>query len=94
MLSLFVPGLSQMMEGRLATAFCHFVGAVLLWFVGLGWVVHLISAGDALMHKADTDGQDQRRMAAAYRDHRRNNGGHRYKMQPNGYRRHDYLLPK
>jgi hypothetical protein len=33
-------------------------------------------------------------MAAAYRDHRRNNGGHRYKIQPTGYRRHDYLLPK
>lgn len=45
--SFFVPGLGQLLQGRLFTAAVHFVFAALLWIVLLGWAVHLWSIIDA-----------------------------------------------
>ena len=45
--SLFVPGLGQLLQGRLMMAIIQFVLAVALWFVLLGWIVHLWSILDA-----------------------------------------------
>ena len=45
--SLFIPGLGQLLQGRLVMAIVHFVLAGVLWFVLLGWVVHLWSILDA-----------------------------------------------
>ncbi len=45
--SLFVPGLGQLLQGRLLSAFIMFVLAALLWFFVLGWIVHLWSIVDA-----------------------------------------------
>jgi TM2 domain-containing membrane protein YozV len=45
--SFFVPGLGQLLQGRIIMAAIQFVLAVALWFVLLGWVIHLWSVVDA-----------------------------------------------
>jgi len=45
--SFFIPGLGQLLQGRLLMALVQFVLAVGLWFVLLGWIVHLWSIIDA-----------------------------------------------
>ena len=47
LISFFIPGLGQLLQGRTLRAFLHFVLACLLWVTWLGWVVHLWSAMDA-----------------------------------------------
>ena len=39
--SFFIPGLGQLIQGRPFWALFFFVAAGLLWFVGLGWIIHL-----------------------------------------------------
>lgn len=45
--SFFIPGLGQLLQGRLIAAGIHFVLAFLLWFILLGWIIHLWSIIDA-----------------------------------------------
>ena len=45
--SFFIPGLGQLLQGRLLSALIQFVLAFALWFILLGWVVHLWSIIDA-----------------------------------------------
>jgi TM2 domain-containing membrane protein YozV len=45
--SFFIPGLGQLVQGRLAMAIVHFVLAGLLWFFFLGWIIHIWSIVDA-----------------------------------------------
>ena len=45
--SFFVPGLGQLIDGRVGTGVIHFVLAAFLWMMMLGWLVHLYSAYDA-----------------------------------------------
>ena len=45
--SFFIPGLGQLVQGRLLAAAVQWVLAGLLWFILLGWVVHLWSIIDA-----------------------------------------------
>jgi TM2 domain-containing membrane protein YozV len=52
--SLFVPGLGQLLQGRLAMAIVQFVLAVVLWFFLLGWLIHLWSILDAARWKPQT----------------------------------------
>jgi TM2 domain-containing membrane protein YozV len=47
--SFFIPGLGQLIQGRLMMALIQFVLAGLLWFVLLGWLIHLWSIIDAAM---------------------------------------------
>jgi len=49
--SFFIPGLGQLIQGRLLMAIVHFVLAALLWLIMLGWIVHLWSIIDAAMFK-------------------------------------------
>jgi len=49
--SFFVTGLGQLIQGRLLMAIFQFVLAAALWFVLLGWAVHLWSVLDAAMWK-------------------------------------------
>jgi len=49
--SLFVPGLGQLVQGRLGMAIVQFVLAIFLWFFLLGWAVHLWSIIDAALWK-------------------------------------------
>lgn len=50
--SFFIPGLGQLLQGRVFTALLHFVFAWLLWIVLLGWVVHLWSIISAATYEA------------------------------------------
>lgn len=45
--SLLIPGLGQLLQARLGMAIVHFVLAFVLWFVWLGWIIHLWSILDA-----------------------------------------------
>lgn len=49
--SFFIPGLGQLVQGRLLAAALHFVLAAVLWLILLGWIVHLWSIIDAAMFK-------------------------------------------
>ena len=49
--SFFVPGLGQLIQGRLGMAVVHFVLAAVLWIVLLGWLIHLWSIIDAARWK-------------------------------------------
>ncbi len=49
--SLFIPGLGQLLQGRLLAAIVQFVFAAVLWVFLLGWAVHLYSILDAAMFK-------------------------------------------
>lgn len=45
--SFFIPGLGQLVQGRLLAAAVQFVLAAILWVVWLGWIVHIWSIVDA-----------------------------------------------
>ena len=49
--SFFIPGLGQLIQGRLFKAIVHFVLAGVLWFFLLGWIIHLWSILDAATYK-------------------------------------------
>jgi TM2 domain-containing membrane protein YozV len=52
--SLFIPGLGQLVQGRVILALVFFVMGGVIWFVtfGLfGWVVHLIACINAAMYR-------------------------------------------
>jgi len=45
--SFFIPGLGQLLQGRLLIALVQFLLAAALWFILLGWIIHLWSIIDA-----------------------------------------------
>lgn len=49
--SFFIPGLGQLVQGRFIMAVIQFVLAALLWFLLLGWIIHLWSILDAATWK-------------------------------------------
>jgi len=49
--SFFVPGLGQLVQGRLGMAIIQFVLAIILWIFLLGWAIHLWSIVDAALWK-------------------------------------------
>jgi TM2 domain-containing membrane protein YozV len=49
--SFFVPGLGQLVQGRVGMAILQFVLAAVLWFLLLGWIIHLWSIVDAALWK-------------------------------------------
>jgi TM2 domain-containing membrane protein YozV len=49
--SLSIPGLGQLLQGRLVMAIVQFVLAAALWFFLLGWIIHLWSILDAAVWK-------------------------------------------
>ncbi|GAA5521244.1 hypothetical protein LQ318_05830 [Aliifodinibius salicampi] len=50
--SFFIPGLGQLLQGRLIKAAIQFVLAGVLWIFLMGWIIHLWSILDAAMFKA------------------------------------------
>lgn len=52
--SFFIPGLGQLVQGRLLMAAIHFVLAAVLWIILLGWIIHLWSIIDAALWKPKT----------------------------------------
>jgi len=51
--SFFIPGLGQLLQGRLGMELVQFVLAGVLWFFLLGWIIHLWSILDAAMWKPE-----------------------------------------
>jgi TM2 domain-containing membrane protein YozV len=49
--SFFIPGLGQLLQGRLLMAIIQFVMAVVLWIFWLGWIIHIWSIIDAARFK-------------------------------------------
>ncbi|MEO5812962.1 MAG: hypothetical protein ABIU96_13190 [Rhodanobacter sp.] len=49
--SFFIPGLGQLVQGRLLKAIIMFVLAAALWLILMGWLVHLWSILDAALYK-------------------------------------------
>ncbi len=49
--SFFIPGLGQLVQGRLLLAVIMFIAATLLWLIFLGWIIHLWSILDAALWK-------------------------------------------
>ena len=50
--SFFIPGLGQLVQGRVLAALMHLVLGVIVWVVSLGWlgwIVNLFSTVDAAM---------------------------------------------
>jgi TM2 domain-containing membrane protein YozV len=45
--SFFIPGLGQLLQGRILAAAIQFVLAAVLWWILLGWIVHIWSIVDA-----------------------------------------------
>jgi TM2 domain-containing membrane protein YozV len=53
--SFFIPGLGQLLQGRLGIAIIQFVLAAVLWWFLLGWIIHLWSIIDAALWKPPTE---------------------------------------
>jgi TM2 domain-containing membrane protein YozV len=51
--SFFIPGLGQLIQGRVLMAGLMFVLAGILWIFLLGWAVHLWSIVDAALWKPE-----------------------------------------
>jgi TM2 domain-containing membrane protein YozV len=49
--SFFIPGLGQLIQGRLLKAIVMFALAAILWWFLLGWIIHLWSILDAALWK-------------------------------------------
>ena len=47
--SFFIPGLGQLLQGRLLIAIVQFVLAAILWLIFLGWIIHIWSRLDAAL---------------------------------------------
>ncbi len=50
--SFFIPGLGQLLQGRLLMAILQFCLAGVLWIFLLGWLIHLWSIIDAAVWKS------------------------------------------
>ena len=49
--SFFIPGLGQLVQGRVLMALVQFVLAAVLWVFFMGWIIHLWSIIDAAIWK-------------------------------------------
>ncbi len=49
--SFFIPGLGQLVQGRIFMALIQFVLAGVLWIFLLGWLIHLWSVIDAALYR-------------------------------------------
>jgi len=53
--SFFIPGLGQLLQGRLLKAIVMFLLSGILWFFLLGWIIHLWSIIDAALFKPSSN---------------------------------------
>ncbi len=49
--SFFIPGLGQLLQGRILMALIQFVLAGVLWIFLLGWLIHFWSVIDAALYR-------------------------------------------
>jgi len=57
--SFFIPGLGQLVQGRLLIAAVMFVLAAILWLIFLGWIIHLWSIIDAARYQPHSQSTTQ-----------------------------------
>jgi TM2 domain-containing membrane protein YozV len=50
--SFFIPGLGQLIQGRLLAALLYFIITGALWIFFLGWLGHIVACIDAARWKA------------------------------------------
>ncbi len=50
--SFFIPGLGQLVQGRVLMALIMFVLAGIMWIFLLGWLIHIWSVIDAALYRA------------------------------------------
>ena len=50
--SFFVPGLGQLIQGRIIKAVLYFILTAALWLIWMGWLPHLLSILDAAKFKS------------------------------------------
>ncbi len=55
--SFCIPGLGQLIQGRILRAFFMFLFAGILWIFLLGWIIHLWSIIDAALFEPDCNCQ-------------------------------------
>jgi TM2 domain-containing membrane protein YozV len=51
--SFFIPGLGQLLQGRVIKALIMFILAGIMWFFLLGWLIHLWSVIDAARYRGN-----------------------------------------
>ena len=51
--SFFIPGLGQLVQGRVWAAFWQFILTAILWIFFLGWIMHFWSILDAALYKGN-----------------------------------------
>lgn len=51
--SFFIPGLGQLLQGRLLAAALHLIIDVILWIFLLGWLMHIFSAYSAAVFESN-----------------------------------------
>lgn len=51
--SFFIPGLGQLVQGRILWALIHFLLCLVLWVFWLGWIAHLWSTIDAAIYQPE-----------------------------------------
>jgi TM2 domain-containing membrane protein YozV len=61
--SFFIPGLGQLLQGRVMAALFFFVLSALFWMILLGWIFHLWAIINAATYRAP---YDERRTARLY----------------------------
>lgn len=49
--SFFIPGLGQLLQGRLIMAAIHLIIDILLWLIWMGWIMHIFSAYSAAVYE-------------------------------------------
>ena len=49
--SFFIPGLGQLVQGRLLKGALMFLLAAVMWIIWLGWIIHIWSIWDAARFK-------------------------------------------
>jgi TM2 domain-containing membrane protein YozV len=49
--SFFIPGLGQLIQGRPVRALVFFIAAAVLWWILLGWIIHIWAIIDAALWK-------------------------------------------
>jgi TM2 domain-containing membrane protein YozV len=50
--SIIYPGLGQLTQGRFIPAAIFFILGSVLWFVALGWIIHLLACYEAAVWRA------------------------------------------
>jgi TM2 domain-containing membrane protein YozV len=61
LVSFFVPGLGQLLQGRFLIAVFMFIMTCLLWLILLGWVIHLWSIIDAAVYDPPMSRRERQR---------------------------------